>query len=164
MMSTTSSSLFTSISSVVAIPWSDLLNKCSVQRTVQVRQVRSGKSRRGQICQQNKNQGRLQNSRFFSDDISKEIGKGWRIFSVYPQSRSLFSDLFDCLHVLDYAKIRTVLQSRISADQCTWLLTSVIWFLFPSDKNDKNSKTGKDEQYTKVIMGKIWHASLLWHS
>ena len=24
-----------------------------------------------------------------------------------------------------------------------------------SDKNDENSKTGKDEQYTKVIMGKI---------
>ena len=41
-----------------------------------------------------------------------------------------------------------------------WLLTSVIWYLFPSDENDENSKTGKDEQHTKVIMGKIWQALL----
>ena len=38
-------------------------------------------------------------------------------FSVYPQSRSLFSAsfhtfFFDCSSVLEYAKIRTVLQSR----------------------------------------------------
>ena len=26
---------------------------------------------------------------------------------------------------------------------------------FPSDENDENSKTGKDEQHKKVIMGKI---------
>ena len=35
-----------------------------------------------------------------------------RIFSVSPQSRSLFSASFDCSRVLEYAKIRTVLQSR----------------------------------------------------
>ena len=36
-----------------------------------------------------------------------------RIFSVSPQSRSLFSASFDCSRVLEYAKIRTVLQSTI---------------------------------------------------
>ena len=61
-------------------------------------------------------------------------------------------------------KVKYVNKTGISADQCTWLLTSVIWFLFPSDKNGENYKTGKDEQYTKVIMDKIWQASLLWHS
>ena len=62
--------------------------------------------------------------------ISKEIGKAWRksltrakrVSSYSPQSRSLFSAsfpvfslvrdlLFDCSRVLEYAKIRTVLQS-----------------------------------------------------
>ena len=37
-----------------------------------------------------------------------------------------------------------------------WLLASVIWYLFPSDKNDENSETGKDKQH----MGKMWEASL----
>ena len=81
-------------------------SKRSVQRIVQVRQVRPGKSRKGQIRQQNRNE--------------------CRIFR-------------------------------------TWLLTSVIWYLFPSDENDENSKTGKDEQHKKVIMvimGNIWQASL----
>ena len=60
--------------------------------------------------------------------ISKEIGKAWRksltarecearekksIFSVSLQSRSLFSASFDCSRVLEYAKIRTVLQSMV---------------------------------------------------
>ena len=97
MMSTTSSSLCTSISSGVVIPWSDLLNKRAVQRIV--------KSNR----------------------------------SVQAKGE----------------KVKSVNKTGISADQCTWLLTSVIWFLFPSDKNDENSKTGKDQQYTKVIMDKI---------
>ena len=101
MMSTTLSSLSTSVSSCVAIPWPELLNKRSVQRIVQVRQVRSGKSRKDQIRQQNRT----------------------RCWS-------------------------------------TWLLTSVICYLFPSDENDENSKTGKDEQHTKVIMGKIWQTLL----
>ena len=35
--------------------------------------------------------------------------------SVSPQSRSLFSALFDCSRVLEYAKIRTVLQSTNKA-------------------------------------------------
>ena len=69
---------------------------------------------------------------FFSLKIRKEIGKAWRksptrakwgerksIFSVSLQSRSLFSAAFQifCLttraYVLEYAKIRTVLQSNI---------------------------------------------------
>ena len=33
---------------------------------------------------------------------------------VSPQSRSLFSASFDCSRVLEYAKIRTVLQSILS--------------------------------------------------
>ena len=37
-----------------------------------------------------------------------------------------------------------------------WLLTSVIWYLFPGDENDENSKTGKDEKHTV----KIWQALL----
>ena len=45
-------------------------------------------------------------------------------------------------------KVKSVNKTGISADQCTRLVTSVIWFLFPSDKNDENSKTGKDEQHT----------------
>ena len=80
----------------------------------------------------------LQNSRFFFLKISKEIGKACRksltrakrasltrpareknrIFSVSPQvSLYLFSLvpdlLFDCSRVLEYAKIRTVLQSTV---------------------------------------------------
>ena len=35
-------------------------------------------------------------------------------------------------------------------------LSDLIWYLFPNDENDENSKTGKDEQHTKVIVGKIW--------
>ena len=38
-----------------------------------------------------------------------------------------------------------------------WLQTSLIWCFFPNDGSDENSKTGKDEQHTKVI---IWQASL----
>ena len=36
----------------------------------------------------------------------------------------------------------------------------MIWYLFRNDENDENSYTGKGEQHTKVIMGKIWQASL----
>ena len=54
---------------------------------------------------------------FFFLKISKEIGKAWRkslacaklqlsIFSLVPDL------LFDCSRVLEYAKIRTVLQSN----------------------------------------------------
>ena len=39
-------------------------------------------------------------------------------------------------------------------------LGDLIWYLFPNDENDENSKTGKDEQHTKVIVGKIWQALL----
>ena len=46
---------------------------------------------------------RLQNSRFFLK-ISKEIGVA-SVFSLIPDL------LFDCSSVLEYAKIRTVLQS-----------------------------------------------------
>ena len=38
-----------------------------------------------------------------------------------------------------------------------WLQTSLIWCFFPNDESDENSKTGKDEQHTKVI---IWQALL----
>ena len=49
---------------------------------------------------------------FFFLKMSKEIGKAWRkslslsVISVVPDL------LFDCSLVLEYAKIRTVLQSR----------------------------------------------------
>ena len=73
---------------------------------------------------------RLQNSRFFFLKISKEIGKAWRKSltrakrarslrrrekRLSPVSLSVFSLvldlLFDCSRLLEYAKIRTVLQS-----------------------------------------------------
>ena len=52
---------------------------------------------------------RLQNSRFFLK-ISKEIGKAWRK-SLTPAKRASLTRPFDCSRVLEYAKIRTVLQS-----------------------------------------------------
>ena len=81
---------------------------------------------------------RLQNSRFFFLKISKEIGKAWRKSLVGAKRASLtgwvrrekknvflaslpslalcFQPcpdlLFDCSRVLEYEKIRTVLQSR----------------------------------------------------
>ena len=62
--------------------------------------------------------GRLQNSRFFFLKISKEIGKAWlKSLTSAKRARltvfSLIPDLlFDCSCVLEYAKIRTVSQSR----------------------------------------------------
>ena len=72
---------------------------------------------------------RLQNSRFFCKR-SQEIGKAWRKSltrakrvrrekkSLSPVSLSVFSLvpdlLFDCSRLLEYAKIRTVLQSSLS--------------------------------------------------
>ena len=67
---------------------------------------------------------RLENSWFFLK-ISKEIGKarrkslkrGKRAILTRPCSLSVFSLapdlLFDCSRVLEYAKIRTVLQSAV---------------------------------------------------
>ena len=61
---------------------------------------------------------RLQNSRFFFLKISKEIGKAGRKSFTRPSpvSLSVFTLvpdlLFDCSRALEYAKIRTVLQSR----------------------------------------------------
>ena len=68
---------------------------------------------------------------FFFLKISKEIGRAWRArephtpvgerklktYSLSPVSISVFSlvpdlFLFDCLRVLEHAKIRTVLQSK----------------------------------------------------
>ena len=68
---------------------------------------------------------RLQNSRFFFLKISKEIGKAWRksltrayFWRLSPVSLSVFSFvpdlLFDCSSVLEYAKIRTVLQCTLN--------------------------------------------------
>ena len=65
---------------------------------------------------------RLLNSRFFFLKISKEIGKAWRkslarakCVSLTRPSLSVFrlvpDLLFDCSCLLEYAKIRTVLQS-----------------------------------------------------
>ena len=76
---------------------------------------------------------RLQNSRVFFLKISKEIGKAWRKSlerearerkarekRLSPVSLSVFNlvpDLsFDCSRVLQYAKIRSVLQSRTQTD------------------------------------------------
>ena len=61
---------------------------------------------------------RLQNSRFFFLKISKEIGKAWRksltrakrvrrIFSVSPQSRSLFSASFQTFRLTARAYLNT---------------------------------------------------------
>ena len=60
---------------------------------------------------------RLQNSRFFLK-TSKEIGKAWRksLTRANHANLSLVPHLlFDCSHVLEYAKIRTVLQSNLSS-------------------------------------------------
>ena len=54
---------------------------------------------------------RLQNSRFFLK-ISKEIGKAWRK-SRTRASLTRQDLLFDRSRVLEYAKIRTVLQSML---------------------------------------------------
>ena len=76
---------------------------------------------------------RLPNSRFFFLKISKEIGKAWRKSlerearerkarekRLSPLSLSVFNlvpDLsFDCSRVLEYAKIRSVSQSRTQTD------------------------------------------------
>ena len=67
---------------------------------------------------------RLQNSRFFFLKISKEIGKAWREARESlspPVSLSVFSLvpdlLFDCSRVLEYTKIRTVLQSTVELER-----------------------------------------------
>ena len=45
--------------------------------------------------------------------ISKEIGNAWRKSLTRAKRASLIPDLlFDCSRVLEYAKIRTVLQSK----------------------------------------------------
>ena len=72
---------------------------------------------------------RLQNSRFFfSKSVKKSVKRGVRVLSakrarekrLSPVSLSVFNlvpDLsFDCSRVLQYAKIRSVLQSRTQTD------------------------------------------------
>ena len=49
-----------------------------------------------------------------------------RIFSVSPQSRSLFSASFDCSRVLVYPKLRTVLQSKLDLDLLTYCYLEVL--------------------------------------
>ena len=78
---------------------------------------------------------RLQNSRFFfSKSVKKSVKRGVRVVRarsarashaqgrLSPVSLSVFSlvpDLsFDCSRVLEYAKIRTVLQSKYYPKQC----------------------------------------------
>ena len=87
--------------------------------------------------------------------ISKEIGKAWRKNlkraqrasltrpprSVSPQSRSMFSASFDCSRVLEYAKIRTVLQSssgwhKIILDRGT----RQVWINLKVTRNQLNKK------------------------
>ena len=59
---------------------------------------------------------RLQNSRIFFFKTSKEIRKAWRTSLTRAKRASLtrlVPDLsFDCSRLLEYAKIRTVLQSK----------------------------------------------------
>ena len=64
-------------------------------------------------CCDNFIQIRLQDSRFFFLKISKEIGRAWRMCLTHAKLTSLTRPdlLFDCSRVLEYAKIRTVLQS-----------------------------------------------------
>ena len=72
---------------------------------------------------------RLQNSRFFfSKSVKKSVKRGLRVLSakrarekrLSPVSLSVFNlvpDLsFDCSRVLEYAKVRAVLQSRTQTD------------------------------------------------
>ena len=85
------------------------------------------KDRKQRVCCNNFECDRLQNSLFFLK-ISREFGKVWRksltrakrasltrVRRLSPVSLSVFSLvldlLFDCSRVLEYAKIRTVLQS-----------------------------------------------------
>ena len=70
---------------------------------------------------------RLQNSRFFLK-TSKEIGKAWRksLTRANRASLSLVPHLlFDCSHVLAYAKIRTVLQSNLSSTRKVKLVDKI---------------------------------------
>ena len=58
---------------------------------------------------------RLQNSRLFSQTISKQIDKAWckSLTRAKRPPPSLVPDLlFDCSRLLEYAKILTVLQSK----------------------------------------------------
>ena len=63
---------------------------------------------------------RLQNSKkkFFSKSVKKSVKRGVRVLRAlsarasHAQSRSLFSASFQTSRVLEYAKLRTVLQSR----------------------------------------------------
>ena len=61
--------------------------------------------------------------------ISKEIGKAWRMsFTRAKRVFSLVQDLlFDCSRVLEYAKIRTVLQSTcLTASHLNYENTNLI--------------------------------------
>ena len=53
---------------------------------------------------------KLQNSRLFFLKISKEIGNAWRKSLARAKRASL-----DCSRILEYAKIRTVLRSRLDS-------------------------------------------------
>ena len=59
-----------------------------------------------------KGNNRLQNSRFFFSKSVKKSNTPEGRLRREKKSRSLFSASFDCSRVLEYVKIRTVLQSR----------------------------------------------------
>ena len=61
--------------------------------------------------------------------------------SVSPQSRSLFSALFDSSRVLGYAKIRTVLQSTNKAKNWWYDHTMEHSFAFPLYINSGQQRT-----------------------
>ena len=79
-------------------------------------------SRLSSLCQINRvkhplDQNRLQNSRFFfSKSVNKSVKRAVRVLRARSLRASVFSLvpdlLFDCSRVLEYAKIRTVLQSK----------------------------------------------------
>ena len=71
-----------------------------------------------------------------------------RIFSVSPQSRSLFS-AFDCSRVLEYAKIRTVLQSTKTAK-----------LLGGKDVNESIQSLGSFEFLSDNLAESIWFMGL----
>ena len=79
-------------------------------------------SRLSSLCQINRvkhplDQNRLQNSRFFfSKSVNKSVKRAVRVLRARSLRASVFSLvpdlLFDCSRVLEYTKIRTVLQSK----------------------------------------------------
>ena len=99
---------------------------------------------------------RLQNSHFFSKSVKKSVKRGVRVLRARrarashtpPVSLSVFSLvpnlLFDCSRVLEYAKIRTVLQSKYTSIMYLMDLVFVLFTVFTQlNAADGNKITNK---------------------